>query len=91
MTLANDALLIKAAIIIVAFLLYEFLRLLAGHIFKKFTSSNSITQEDCEKCSEQKEAVMGELRQDVQEVKQVLFIVAYRVGVDENEIRQLVG
>ncbi len=81
----------NAGLILVGFLFIEMLRLLAAHIFKKFTSTDFITHDDCHKCSEKKEAVFAEVKEDIRVMKKVLFVVAVRVGVEDEEIKQLVG
>lgn len=69
----------------------ELLKHLVAHVFRKFVSPGFITKKDCDNCSDKKDGNTEEIKTDVKNIKQILIVMAPKVGVDEKDLRLLVS
>lgn len=79
----------------------ELLQLIVRHAFKRFTSPEFVTKKECVQCDELKDAALGSLKAEIgtingslkaeiSTIKEILIVMATKVGVDEKDLKKLV-
>ena len=80
-----------AMLIIVAIILGKFLSLLIEFVFKKAMTTQYITKAECQSCKNQIAERRSELSVQIRIIKGLLLVMAVKVGVPDEQLKDLVG
>lgn len=82
--------LLQGALILVAFAVWEFVKLAVGRFFKKTVDTDYITATQCAGCQKDDANETKSVRDELSSMREILMVIGLKVGLDEKEMLKLV-